>query len=175
MAIHHATGFRYRMAEAGNTKLQERRFVLTDTAVAESSIAHPLLRRLYRLWLQKCDARPAPSRSDFSIEELRPWLGHLMVLDCLENGDFRYRLYSTDLVGIFGFDLTNRLVSAAAVKIGDKPFAEYRQVRASGLPSYVARGTPSSRDYLAMDKLALPLMENGVVVKILAAIYLSEA
>lgn len=148
--------------------------MLADAVKAEALIAHPLLRRLYRLWLQKRGMRPAPSRSDFSIEELRPWLGHLMILDCLDNEDFRYRLYGTDLVGIFGFDLTNALVSTVAGKIGDKPIAEYRQVRASGLPSYVARGSPSSRDYLAMDKLALPLMQGGVVTKILSAIYLSE-
>ncbi len=159
---------------AQDTKLRERRLVLADAAAAASSIGHPMLRQLYGLWRQKRGAHPAPSRGDFGIEELRPWLGHLMILDCLENEDFRYRLYGTNLVGIFGFDLTGTLVSAAAGKIGDKPIAEYRQVRVSGLPSYVARGSPSSRDYLAMDKLALPLMEGGVVVKILAAIYLSE-
>lgn len=74
---------------------------------------------------------------------------------------------------IFGFDLTNRLVSAVAGKIGEKPIAEYRQVRMTGMPCYIARGSPSARDYLAMDKLALPLMDQGIVTKILAAIYLS--
>lgn len=144
-----------------------------DAAAMAEAIANPLLRALYRLWDGRRGSQPAPSRADFAVEDLRPWLGHLVILDCLEDDDFRFRLYGTALVDIFGFDLTNTLVSAAADRIGAKPMAEYRQVRATGLPCYIARGSPSSRDYLAMDKLALPLMDRGAVTKILAAIYLS--
>lgn len=153
----------------------ERRLLLPDTGDAGASIAHPRLRRLYELWRQKCAGRPAPPRADFSVEELRPWLGHLMIIDCVDGDDFRYRLYGSSLVGIFGFDLTGMLVSDATVKIGEKPLLEYRQVRALQVPSYVARSSPSSREYLTMDKLALPLMEDGAVNKIIGAIYLSDS
>jgi hypothetical protein len=143
----------------------ERRFLLPEKGDAGSSIAHPRLRQLYELWRAKCAGRPAPLRADFSIEELRPWLGHLMILDCVGEDDFR----------IFGFDLTGMLVSQATARIGEKPLIEYRQVRALQAPSYVARSSPSSREYLTMDKLALPLMEDGAVNKIMGAIYLSAA
>lgn len=136
---------------------------------------NPKLGSLCRLWEAKRGNRLAPSRSDFTVTELRPWIGHLMVIDVLGAGqDFRYRLYGTDLVDIFGFDLTGRLVSEVADRIGDRPLEEYRDVARLALPRYVSRVSPSSREYLLVDKLALPLAEGGIVNKILAAIYLSE-
>lgn len=41
-------------------------------AAAAKDIANPLLRGLYRLWDAKRGSRPAPSRADFTVEELRP-------------------------------------------------------------------------------------------------------
>ena len=152
-----------------------RRSMMADSVRPEITIAHPQLRMLWELWERKRGSRAAPSRADFSVEELRPWLGHLIIVDCLDGDDFRFRLYGTTLVGIFGFDLTNRLLSEVTGQIGDRPAAEYQQVRRFGAPFYVARRSPSAREYLTMDKLALPLMDNGVVTKIMAAIYHSDS
>lgn len=136
-----------------------------------SVITHPRLRALYDLWQDKRGSRQAPSRRDFAVEELKPWFGHLMVLDCLEDDSFRYRLYGTELARMFGFDLTGHTVDSVADRIGPRPDAEYRQVRRIGAPLHVSRSSPSAKDYLLVDKLALPLMEAGEVTKILAAIY----
>lgn len=134
-------------------------------------IAHPRLRTLYDLWQDRRGSRQAPSRRDFAVEDLKPWFGHLMVLDCLADDSFCYRLYGTELVRMFGFDLTGRAVDAVADRIGALPDAEYRQVRRIGAPLHVSRSSPSAMEYLLVDKLALPLMEAGEVTKILAAIY----
>lgn len=155
--------------------LWKRHSLMTDSVNPGIEIAHPQLRALHELWERKRGLRTAPSRADFSVEELRPWLGHLIMVDCLDDDDFRFRLYGTALVRIFGFDLTNRLVSDVSGQIGDRPAAEYRQVRRLGTPFHVARRSPSAREYLTMDKLALPLMDNGVVTKIMAAIYHSDS
>ncbi len=145
-----------------------------DGGAEAPAISSPALRALYDLWLDKRGSRPAPSRSDFTIEDLRPWLGHLMILDC-DGEDISYRLYGTELVRIFGFDLTGRRVADCVPLIGQKPALEYREVIRSARPIYISRSSPSAREYLLMDKLALPLMDGGKVNKILAAIYLSEA
>jgi hypothetical protein len=151
------------------------RQVLTyHDAETEVAISHPRLRALYDLWNTKRGSRQAPPRSDFSHEDLLPWFGHLMLLDCLNGSDCRYRLYGTALVGLFGFDLTGQTVRAAADRIGDKPMDEYSKVMRIGAPVYTSRISPSAREYLQVDKLALPLMEGGVVTKILGAIYLSD-
>lgn len=155
-------------------QLHRRVFTYHDD-MSEVVISNPKLRSLYDLWAAKRGSRQAPPRSDFSLEDLRPWFGHLMLLDCMPNHEYRYRLYGTALVGIFGFDLTNKMVGGATGQIGDKPLDEYRQVVRIGAPVYATRVSPSAREYLQVDKLALPLMEGGEVTKILGAIYLSEA
>jgi hypothetical protein len=145
-------------------------------AGAAPSIGNPALAALHGLWSTRRGDRIAPARADFDVFELRPWFGHLMLLDVLEGGgDMRFRLYGTELVGIFGFDLTGRRVSAVIDLIGDRPLQEYREVARYGRPAYVSRMSPSQRDYLAVDKLALPLADNGRITKILGAIYLSPA
>lgn len=152
----------------------KRRIFTYHDDMTDVAITHPKLRALYDLWNAKRGSRQAPPRSDFTLEELRPWFGHLMLLDCLDNNEYRYRLYGTALVGIFGFDLTGKTVSDAAGRIGDKPLDEYRQVVRVGAPVYASRISPSAREYLQVDKLALPLMEGGAVTKILGALYLSD-
>lgn len=154
-------------------QLQRRVFTYHDD-MTDVVISNPKLRALYDLWNAKRGSRQAPPRSDFSLEELRPWFGHLMLLDCLENHEYRYRLYGTALVGIFGFDLTGKTAGGATGQIGDKPLDEYRQVVRIGAPVYATRISPSAREYLQVDKLALPLIEGGTVTKILGAIYRSE-
>lgn len=138
------------------------------------AISHPKLRALFDLWDARRGSRQAPPRSDFSHEDLLPWFGHLMLLDCLDNNEYRYRLYGTALTQLFGFDLTGKLVGASSDLIGAKPQDEYARVVRIGAPVYTSRISPSAREYLQVDKLALPLMEGGRVTKILGAIYLSD-
>lgn len=138
------------------------------------AISHPALRALFDLWDARRGSRQAPPRSDFSHEDLQPWFGHLMLLDCLEGGEYRYRLYGTKLTQLFGFDLTGKMVGASSDRIGDKPQDEYAKVVCIGAPVYASRISPSAREYLQVDKLALPLMEGGRVTKILGAIYPSD-
>ncbi|MFC3674411.1 PAS domain-containing protein [Ferrovibrio xuzhouensis] len=149
----------------------------TVAAAAENplTIGNPALAALYDLWQRKRSGRPAPSRADFDLADLRPWFGQLMLLDVIDGGrDMRYRLYGTGLVSIFGFDLTGRRVSEVADLIGTRPLEEYREVASLMMPAHVSRMSPSAREYLALDKLALPLIDDdGRVNKILGAIYLS--
>ena len=64
------------------------------------------------LWLSKCAGDMLPARSDFPTEDLRPWMGNLILMDVLNGGcDFRYRLIGTDIVTVVGRDLTGKLVS----------------------------------------------------------------
>jgi len=154
-------------------QLKHRIFTYEDESGA-AAVDHPKLRTLYELWNQRRGTRQAPPRSDFTLEDLRPWFGHLMIIDCLPDNDFRYRLYGTELVRMFGFDLTNRSVGDSVIYIGDKPLREYQQVCRIGAPVHASRDSPSAREHLRVDKLALPLMEGGEVTKILGALYLSE-
>lgn len=131
------------------------------------------IKALLDLWNAKRAGRAFPARADFTMGDLLPWLGHLMLLDVVEGGnDFRFVLYGTALVEIFGFDLTGRLVSESHPQIGPKSLEEYRRVFETRAPDYVARRSPANREYVSITKIALPLSSDGQTIdKILGAIY----
>lgn len=67
-------------------------------------------------------------RSHFSFESMRPWLGHLLVLDhAPERDDFRYRLYGSELADRAGFDMTGKWVSDFQSSMGALFRSQYRQ------------------------------------------------
>ncbi len=145
-------------------------------APAAPAIGNPTLQRLYELWdAKRGGSRAAPARSDFSIAEFKPWLGNLLILDNIgAREDIRFRLYGTNLVELFGFDLTYKTVLESTLLIGDRPLVEYQDVSQQQRPVYVSRFTPTARRHIAVDKLALPLMSHDRVDQILAAVYPSE-
>ena len=139
---------------------------------------HPKLRALWQFWDELRGPRLAPRTDEVHALVLKPWLGSILLLDVIDGGrDFRYRLYGSVAAERFGFDLTGRLVSQCIDEVGPKPLLEYRRVVERGLPEAVARISPAARDYLQMDKLALPLaaVDGGPIVRILAGLYASEA
>jgi len=134
---------------------------------------HERIATLLSLWNSKRAGREMPARADFAMGDLLPWLGHLMLLDVIDGGaDFRFVLYGTQLVEIFGFDLTGLTVREALPRIGPEPLKEYLRVCATRAPDYVARRSPAEKEYVTMTKIALPLSSDGRTIdKILGAIY----
>jgi hypothetical protein len=116
-----------------------------------------------------------PARADFSLEDLKPWLGHLVLLDAIDDGgDFRYVLFGTALAAIFRFDLTGRRVSESVAQIGPLALQEYREVFRSRQPLIASRLSHlvPFKDHITITKLSLPLSSDGRGVdKILAGIF----
>ncbi|MBI3708637.1 MAG: PAS domain-containing protein [Proteobacteria bacterium] len=133
------------------------------------------LAALTQLWERKCRGGRIPARSDFSIEDFRPWLGHLLILDVIDNGsDFRYSLFGSVVARVFQFDLTGRKISECISNVGPLGLEEYRHVCKNGRPYLVSRFAHQvpGKNHFTITKLALPLSSDGVAVdKILAAIY----
>src|SRR5437899_636035 len=99
---------------------------------APADIREPRLRELWQYWARKRDGTLLPGRAAISPHEMRPWLGYLLLMDVVEGGrDFRYRLHGTQLVQLFGVDLTGQLVGALRVRDVDRLLAEGRLVVAS--------------------------------------------
>ncbi len=146
------------------------------TAPAQPAL-HPSLQALWQFWDRLRGARAMPRADEIDAFVLRPWLGHIVLLDVVDDGcEFRYRVYGSLVAEQFGFDLTGRLVGDCEPMIGPQPLAEYRRVASVGRPEAVARMSPAKRDFLKMDKLALPLAraDGGPVTRILCALYASE-
>jgi hypothetical protein len=140
-------------------------------------VSHPELRALFTLWNDLRADRALPDRKDFDPFVLKRWLGHVMLVEVTDGGaDFRYRLYGSELVEIFGFDLTGRLVGACRDLIGDKPHDEYKWSHEHARPLGISRSSPSNEKLVEMDKIVLPLSNGGTEVgMILSAIYRSSS
>ena len=98
---------------------------------------------LYDLWDSKRAGRLLPSRCDFDIADLKPWLGWIALVDVLPNAlpdghDFKYRLVGSKFVRFHCSDPTGKLVS-------EVPFAITPKVMIKNLNDICVSRTPRYR------------------------------
>ncbi|EDP66502.1 hypothetical protein BAL199_15613 [alpha proteobacterium BAL199] len=61
------------------------------------------------LWKSRCSTGRLPSRDDFPIEDLRPWIGNVNLVDAdLEPRRFRWRLIGSNISVRMGRDVTGQ-------------------------------------------------------------------
>ena len=74
--------------------------------------SHPMVRRFSDMWGTKRRDGRLPSRSDFAVEELLPWFGHVIIMDVIDGAaDFRYRMIGTEITRFLNRDYTGQWVS----------------------------------------------------------------
>lgn len=135
---------------------------------APADIRSPALRGLWSYWHGLRAGGALPGRAAIDPFALRPWLGHLLLMDVIDNGrDFRYRLHGTVLVQLFGSDLTGRLVSRLDLPDVDRLLNEGRVPVASRDHLYIEATVVAEKKYVAISKLVLPLATTGRDVDIL--------
>ena len=132
----------------------------------ETSRRHPKLDALCELWESKRKGGALPARADFDVFELRPWLGHLNVIEVIDGGrDYRYRLHGNDLVQLLGMDLTGRRLSDLAPEMQGTIRAEHEEVLATRGPCWFSRNRFNrDADHLRIVKLTLPLAADGETI-----------
>jgi hypothetical protein len=146
------------------------------------ALAHPVthppleivdrrLQRLHEYWQKERGERPLPARTDIDPVELRFLLGHLLLLDVLdEPRQFRVRLQGTELERWVGGNLTGKTLDQLPS----------RQLEAIALEC-LARTVEAKAPYHKIgeqiidemprrfEALILPLAADGVVVNMLLA------
>lgn len=133
------------------------------------------LRSLEAFWHLKRGNRALPRRSDFTPEELRPWLGNLAIVVVerqVYDLRFRVALSGTQLDSYRGHGVTGHYVDELCGSISDTtPY--YRDCVLRGRPVHFRHdNSPNSAIYTNMGKMLLPLSEDGVTVdRILVAMY----
>jgi len=75
------------------------------------------LQALRALWQEKRGTRAIPSRGDMPVSALRPWLGHLALID-LTGAAPCFRLCGTGLHARLGGEMTSRKLDAVSVAHG---------------------------------------------------------
>jgi hypothetical protein len=140
------------------------------TSVAESDL-DDRLSGLIGYWAGKRQGRRFPARADFDPLELKPLLGHLLMVDVVREPEdrlrFRYRLFGSEFVFYHGADMTGRwLDEIANPAFRDELLEFYRSVVTQGEVRTL------SYDYLRDDRrhrfqaVLLPLAADGKTVNI---------
>jgi hypothetical protein len=137
---------------------------------------HPELRDLLALWNKKRGSRRMPAWPDFSVPELKSWLGNLNLLDILDGGaDFRFRVHGTKVAATVGVDQTGRLFSELPPSVGVQLRADYSTAVREGRPSLVVRPGSVYKDFMPTEKLILPLSKDDTLPDmLLAGVYVGK-
>ena len=165
--------------------LDDRQTVLRDYFTArgarlDSLIWHPTtadtdqaaMRFLIAYWHQLRGDAELPQACDVSPFELKPALGHIVLIDVLEDGwDGRFRVYGTKVAETYGRDMTGRLVSEIDGGNYVSVFfrALYRAACLRRAPYYSDHFPPPHEALESWQRLALPLAgPDGQVSRFLA-------
>jgi hypothetical protein len=126
----------------------------------------PAGQAIQRLWHQKATSDRLPARADFSVEDLRPWLGRLILVDVLPDGDLFYRVHGTKLAEMLGQELTGkRLSDLQPPEFRVLIRAEYDELIASRRPLVVRRRRSyGDRGSYIVERILLPLSKIGSTV-----------
>jgi hypothetical protein len=132
-------------------------------------IETPYLRRLFAYWQDKRRGRDFPSRRDLDPREFAFALGHVLLIDVLENPQrFRFRLHGSVLSFRARYDMTGRMVD-------ELPNEENRAVLLARCCQLVETKRPCfARSQRVVDGLVygyevvwLPLSSDGTTVDML--------
>lgn len=123
---------------------------------------------LYRLWQAKRGGEGLPTRGDFGIDELRPLMGRIAILDVIDGGvDFRFRLYGSSIASAYRGEMTGKSVSAYRPHFYAKIAPGYREVVATRQPRYDEIQVDDEMMLYRWERLVLPLGNGGTEVDML--------
>lgn len=136
-------------------------------------IQHPKLIALHDHWQARMRENSFPYRSDFNPFELRPFLGHLLILEIVDEFDeSRYRLFGSILADYLQVDLTGKRLKDISLKQSRSIFLEYRNLLIENSPLAVFNQALVEGNLTRYEKLMLPLSsDEKPIAMILAAIY----
>lgn len=123
----------------------------------------PSPRDLLELWGARRNGARLPSRDDFSFDDLRPYFGHLCIVDVLpEIDDLRFKLVGTVIVETVGRDATGMLVSDV---LPEPALRIYRYLIQNATPARThGRVEWRDKEFISHETLLLPLAADGAAV-----------
>jgi hypothetical protein len=130
----------------------------------QAGVDHRHLRALLSLWKSAHAGHGLPRRSEFTPETLRPWLGHIGILDVERSPlRFRIRLAGTHIVQYFGRECGGQYLDDVIPPTDwDSVLGIYLRCVESGAPQFEASYSHirSLAGYLVR-RLALPVTRAG--------------
>ena len=139
-------------------------------AIELPEITDPQLRLLHDLWQTHRDGAPAPRLADLDVFDSPHWLGHLSLLETIEDGlHFRYLIYRRALAAYYGRDLSGKTTRDLSAAVGNLIRREYLQAYADQRPVLVERRRRVRGVSIMIAKLILPLSSDGRAIDLLLA------
>jgi hypothetical protein len=115
-------------------------------------------------WETKRGPRLIPSRADFAVGELRPWIGNLALLDIQSDGKATFRICGTNLLGRFGGEQTRKSLDDLRPDIRT-PFQHLIQrICHTPKPTHETLTLRIDEEDANFQELALPLSDDGANV-----------
>ncbi len=116
----------------------------------------------HQLWQSKCAGERLPARADFSLQELRPFMGNVAILDVIDGGaDFRFRLYGSGIAESYQGDMTGKSVREYRPEFFDRLAPGYRDCIARRAPRFDRFEVDDSRMLFRWARVVLPLASDG--------------
>jgi hypothetical protein len=133
------------------------------------SDCHPKVRALLSYWQSKLRGRAMPARRDITPFEIPELLPHLFMVDVPLAGPMVYRLCGTAVVALLGHDVTGRPIGEGMVPAHRaEAVTRYAGIAAGARPFFHrARLRENTNDFAKVDRLVLPLSDDGMRVNIL--------
>lgn len=131
------------------------------------------LRALAEYWHTKAGSR-LPDHDAIDPFAMRPWLGHLLLVDVIGGGrEFVYRVYGSDVADTFGRDMTGRTPREFPVHHVEIIVGPYREVVIGRVPRYTVHILAiRDRKFAAWERVILPIEGfRGDVGQLLVGIY----
>ncbi len=129
------------------------------------------LKFLAARWSGRAADAPLPDVASIDPLDLRPALGHIMLLDPVDDGrDFRFRLYGSAVAAVSGFDFTRRLLSEhpASGYVVEFMVATSRAAFRRRLPMFTTRRPVGAQETRTWLRLAIPFAGGaGTVARLL--------
>lgn len=117
------------------------------------------------LWDAKRQGACLPGREDFPVEDLKPWFGHVLIMDVgRETLDFRYRMIGTEITAFRDRDYTGKWISECSfgesresmIATFRNPVVQRRPVFRSGWVQWPVDGS-----WRSFDSVHAPLATDG--------------
>lgn len=135
------------------------------------TLPEPLLAFLLEWWLEARGEAFAPPVEVVDPFALRPALGHLSLLDVIDDGvDFRYRIHGSLTAARARWEWTGRRVSEIETPLRFFFLVNYRAVTRRRQPLFSTHTPPAEVRMTAWHRLILPLGRDGRVERLLVGI-----
>lgn len=136
----------------------------------------PRFSAFFVYWQSKAPPGRLPGRQHIDPLEIPRLLPHIALYDVVRQDNdfrFRFRLVGTGVAEALGADNTGRFIDEIMAPDAYGPLhAHYSVIVRQGVPQYWRRNLPfANRDFLAVQRLALPLAADGITVDMIMSYY----